>query len=162
MIVGSGLEDAALVVRAGFSGVLVGKEDLDAGEIAIESIEKTVKLSFDRSRECRVHSDVFVAIYQDLHRVFSFHSASATTSRIFGVALGRAYPKLITQEAMKWWNVPQSRRGPRAGTTGVVYLLLYFLTAIVGEFLTGRTFVVYDCLIQTIPCLYWCRPPTSS
>ena len=36
----------------------------------------------------------------------------------------------------------EASRGPRAGATGVVYLL-YFLTAILGEFLISRKLVVY-------------------
>jgi Domain of unknown function (DUF4386) len=41
----------------------------------------------------------------------------------------------------------ESSRGPRARVTGVVYFL-YFLTAILGEFLIGRKLVVYGDVIS--------------
>ena len=71
MVVGSSLQDAAFVSWSGFVGVLIGEEDFDAGEVAVESIEKTVDLVFHRGGEVRVHGDVLVAVDQDLHGSFS-------------------------------------------------------------------------------------------
>jgi hypothetical protein len=44
--------------------VPIGEEDVDAGEMAIESVEETVELGFDPSGERRMHDDVFVGISQ--------------------------------------------------------------------------------------------------
>ncbi len=57
---------------SGFIGVLVGEEDLDAGEIAVEPIEKTVEFGFNRGGELCVHDDIFVAINQNLHGSISW------------------------------------------------------------------------------------------
>jgi Domain of unknown function (DUF4386) len=43
----------------------------------------------------------------------------------------------------------EASRGPRARATGVVYLL-YFLTAVLGEFLIGRKLVVYGDAVSLI------------
>ena len=67
MIPGPGLDDAAYVLQTGLAVVSVGEEDVDAGEMAVESVEKMVKFGLDRGGESGVHGDVLVAVDQDLH-----------------------------------------------------------------------------------------------